>query len=348
MVAQHIEGHGYVVQTTHTYDDPEAFWGATYHVSPATSHQAHSPHRVISRFQDAPKVVNVWPDYQRRLHSDRMTYRSKTHHGAVPKNHDAHGSGNAKHHGAAPKNHNGHGSGNAKHHGQSGDTFPPHLLTGIAQAHAQGHLGQGAVICHGEHGWAEPHPFEGYRADHHITSQRTPVLTTASPVSMLATLLACLASVLTARSLEVETSVRVAHDDSHSAPLADSSAHLRSAVAEPYDGKTPREGPLRYKDVQYPDGECWHGTHTAGSMIASGTKFGFTGVAPQAKLRHYKVFGCTSISPITNKTEIGIHGGYLSTLVAAYLKGKKDGCNIMSLSIGGDPAYGKDAEDLVM
>ena len=65
-----------------------------------------------------------------------------------------------------------------------------------------------------------------------------------------------------------------------------------------------------------------HGTHVAGTIAANDTNLGFTGVAPHAKLRAYRVFGCSgSVSD--------------DVLIASLQRAYFDGNDIISLSIGG-------------
>ncbi|EPQ31023.1 uncharacterized protein PFL1_01212 [Pseudozyma flocculosa PF-1] len=65
-----------------------------------------------------------------------------------------------------------------------------------------------------------------------------------------------------------------------------------------------------------------HGTHVAGTIAANDTTLGFTGVAPHANLRAYRVFGC---------------GGSASddVIISALQRAYFDGNDILSLSIGG-------------
>lgn len=140
-MAKHIESQGYVVKQTHTYDDRQAFWGATYHVSPATSGQNHDPHRVIAGVQRVPNVARVWPDYQR-----------------VPLAHGNHGLARRRHakqpvplHNTKPAN------GTKTPPTGNADDFPPHVITGVAQQHALGRLGKGVTICTGKRARV-PHP----------------------------------------------------------------------------------------------------------------------------------------------------------------------------------------------
>ncbi|SAM82264.1 uncharacterized protein UBRO_04747 [Ustilago bromivora] len=65
-----------------------------------------------------------------------------------------------------------------------------------------------------------------------------------------------------------------------------------------------------------------HGTHVAGTVAANDTAHGFTGVAPQAKVRAYRVFGCTGSTPD-------------DIIIAALQRAYFDGCDVLSLSLGG-------------
>ena len=65
-----------------------------------------------------------------------------------------------------------------------------------------------------------------------------------------------------------------------------------------------------------------HGTHVAGTVAANDTALGFTGVAPHAKIRAYRVFGCTGSTPD-------------DIIIAALQRAYFDGCDVLSLSLGG-------------
>ncbi|CBQ73425.1 related to subtilisin-like serine protease [Sporisorium reilianum SRZ2] len=65
-----------------------------------------------------------------------------------------------------------------------------------------------------------------------------------------------------------------------------------------------------------------HGTHVAGIVAANDTQYGFTGVAPGAKIRSYRVFGCTGSTPD-------------DIIIAALQRAFFDGCDVLSLSLGG-------------
>ncbi|CAH0044774.1 unnamed protein product [Clonostachys solani] len=67
-----------------------------------------------------------------------------------------------------------------------------------------------------------------------------------------------------------------------------------------------------------------HGTHVAG-IIASGSDI-VPGVAPSAKLRAYKVFGCGGST-------------YEDVIIAAFLKAHEDGADIVSASLGSDRGF---------
>ncbi|SNX87259.1 related to subtilisin-like serine protease [Melanopsichium pennsylvanicum] len=64
-----------------------------------------------------------------------------------------------------------------------------------------------------------------------------------------------------------------------------------------------------------------HGTHVAGTVAAMDTTLGFTGVAPHAKIRAYRIFGCTG--PTSD-----------DIIIAALQRAYFDGCDVISLSFG--------------
>lgn len=67
-----------------------------------------------------------------------------------------------------------------------------------------------------------------------------------------------------------------------------------------------------------------HGTHTAG--IAAGLDSWIPGVAPNATLREYKVFGCED-------------GTLEDLIVAAFLRAYEEGADIISASLGSDAGF---------
>ncbi|KYK54176.1 hypothetical protein DCS_06133 [Drechmeria coniospora] len=72
-----------------------------------------------------------------------------------------------------------------------------------------------------------------------------------------------------------------------------------------------------------------HGTHAAGIIAALPNEFGFSGIAPDATLGAYRIHGCHG--PL--ETDI---------LVDALHRARKDGANIISLSIGGLSGWSAD------
>ncbi|KAF8934940.1 hypothetical protein BGZ58_005338 [Dissophora ornata] len=87
------------------------------------------------------------------------------------------------------------------------------------------------------------------------------------------------------------------------------------------DGNTPDDDPMT---------ECdGHGTHVAGIIAANDTSF--TGVAPEATLGAYRVFGCK--------------GGTSNDLIMmALLRAASDGMHIINLSLGGPGGWRQDRE----
>ncbi|RPB25542.1 subtilisin-like protein [Terfezia boudieri ATCC MYA-4762] len=77
-----------------------------------------------------------------------------------------------------------------------------------------------------------------------------------------------------------------------------------------------------------------HGTHVAGIVAGEPEDGRFISVAPKAKLRGYKVFGCEGITDT-------------STLIAAFLKAYEDGVDIINASIGGPEGWTEGAWQVV-
>ena len=82
-----------------------------------------------------------------------------------------------------------------------------------------------------------------------------------------------------------------------------------------------------------------HGTHVAGIIIANTSHinnasfqlpFIMTGVAPQATLYAYRVFGCSADSSSND------------IIAAAIYKAADDGVDVINLSLGGGPGFGED------
>ncbi|RYF05626.1 MAG: hypothetical protein EOO77_28180 [Oxalobacteraceae bacterium] len=65
-----------------------------------------------------------------------------------------------------------------------------------------------------------------------------------------------------------------------------------------------------------------HGTHVAGIVAAGPNPYNFTGVAPDATLGAYRVFGCS-----------GSSGD--DVLIDAFTRAYEDGADIITASIGG-------------
>ncbi|KAG6009433.1 hypothetical protein E4U21_002348 [Claviceps maximensis] len=72
-----------------------------------------------------------------------------------------------------------------------------------------------------------------------------------------------------------------------------------------------------------------HGTHVCGIIAAQPNPYGFTGVAPGAKLHVYKVLGCTG-------------GTGTDVLISAAIKAVEDGAQIITASIGGSSGFSED------
>ncbi|KAJ4178091.1 hypothetical protein NW755_013430 [Fusarium falciforme] len=79
-----------------------------------------------------------------------------------------------------------------------------------------------------------------------------------------------------------------------------------------------------YKPDDDPMDCLGHGTHVAG-IAASGDSY-LPGVAPKARLRAYKVFGCDD-------------GTYEDTIVAAFLKAYEDGADVINASLGSNRGF---------
>lgn len=92
-------------------------------------------------------------------------------------------------------------------------------------------------------------------------------------------------------------------------------------VGDAYDGSsTPEPGPDPYASCQA------HGTHVTGILGALPNKYGFTGVAPEATLGMYRIFGCDPYGFVAD-----------DVIVAAITRAYKDGAQVVSMSIG-EPA----------
>ncbi|KAL7414365.1 peptidase S8/S53 domain-containing protein [Mrakia frigida] len=77
-----------------------------------------------------------------------------------------------------------------------------------------------------------------------------------------------------------------------------------------------------------------HGTHVSGIIGADFNALNFTGVAPQATLYAYRVFGCEGSTQS-------------SIIIEAMLRAYQDGADILSISIGGAAAFTADGEAVV-
>lgn len=69
-----------------------------------------------------------------------------------------------------------------------------------------------------------------------------------------------------------------------------------------------------------------HGTHVAGIVAGEPEDGRFISVAPKAKLRGYKVFGCSDNTDTPQ-------------LIAAFIQAYEDGVDIINASIGGPEGY---------
>lgn len=77
-----------------------------------------------------------------------------------------------------------------------------------------------------------------------------------------------------------------------------------------------------------------HGTHVAGIIGADQNGLNFTGVAPQASLGSYRVFGCTGSS----QNDI---------IMEAMIRAYEDGADIISMSLGGASGWTQDPESIL-
>ncbi|KAK4704110.1 hypothetical protein P7C70_g2106, partial [Phenoliferia sp. Uapishka_3] len=69
-----------------------------------------------------------------------------------------------------------------------------------------------------------------------------------------------------------------------------------------------------------------HGTHVSGIIGALANQYGFSGVAPEANLGMFRIFGCSG--SVTDDVEL-----------QAYLMAMKAGCNVINMSLGGPTGY---------
>lgn len=86
-------------------------------------------------------------------------------------------------------------------------------------------------------------------------------------------------------------------------------------VGSGYTGGTPQP-------EEYPYDECnGHGTLVAGLIAGSDNEYDSPGVAPDATIYAYKVFGCSGSTPD-------------SVIIDAMLRAVSDGCDVINLSLG--------------
>lgn len=94
-------------------------------------------------------------------------------------------------------------------------------------------------------------------------------------------------------------------------------------MADFYTAWAPSQTPVPDNDIM----DCMgHGTHVAGIVAGEPEDGLFISVAPKAKLRGYKVFGCTGGTDIT-------------ILIAAFIQAYEDGVDIINASISGPQGY---------
>jgi subtilisin family serine protease len=78
-----------------------------------------------------------------------------------------------------------------------------------------------------------------------------------------------------------------------------------------------------------------HGSHVAGIIGANpNNPYGFSGVAYEASINAYRVFGCTGSASD-------------AIIIAAFLRADKDGNDVISMSAGGSEGWGQSASSLV-
>ncbi|GAA5967745.1 hypothetical protein JCM11641_005753 [Rhodosporidiobolus odoratus] len=91
-------------------------------------------------------------------------------------------------------------------------------------------------------------------------------------------------------------------------------ASFVTSSGEPSSGSTPVSGD--------PYTNCTeHGTHVTGILTSRASSLGFSGVAPEATVGHYRVFDCTE-----STSE--------DLVVAALLQASQDDCDVISMSLG--------------
>ncbi|KAJ3124007.1 hypothetical protein HK098_001438 [Nowakowskiella sp. JEL0407] len=78
-----------------------------------------------------------------------------------------------------------------------------------------------------------------------------------------------------------------------------------------------------------------HGTHVAGIIAGNDQSTGFVGVAPDASLAIYRVFGCNGASSS-------------DVVLSAILRAAQDGCDIVNMSLGGDGGSLYEPETLII
>jgi subtilisin family serine protease len=98
-----------------------------------------------------------------------------------------------------------------------------------------------------------------------------------------------------------------------------------------------------------------HGSHCAGIVAAGENPYGFVGVAPQATLGAYRIFGCTGSAAndvvsraLVSSLALPLLNLELTPLplcpkiIPAMIRAAEDGADVISMSIGGPAGWTED------
>ncbi|CAO1614885.1 unnamed protein product [Sympodiomycopsis kandeliae] len=105
-------------------------------------------------------------------------------------------------------------------------------------------------------------------------------------------------------------------------------------IGDNYDGKNYHQSPLKASSVRdHP--ECFHGTYTAGHMLANDSTLGILGSSPSATASIYQISACT----VAPNAEVDIDSATDEIILKAYTQALKDHCSVFSFSYGGGSGW---------